>query len=129
MTTTLDKLKNSVIPSALAGASAVGIYYLLYGDISTPVPFGPMEMPVWGAIGGSVAVGNMVGEITTEFVLPMIPKNEKFQGYEEKIVPPVLSGLGSYLAMRFLVSENTSLFESMAIGAGGSIAGKYIYGI
>jgi len=40
-----------------------------------------------------------------------------------------LAGAGSYLAFRFLVSEQTSLTNAFIIGAAGSVGGKYVYGM
>lgn len=128
--TTLDKLKKSVVPSLFAGGVSVGLTYLLYDkNLMMPVPFGPLEVPAFVAIGGSCTIGNMAGEVLTEFVLPMIPKNESFQKYEEAIIPPVLAGASTYLAMKFLISDNANFQNSFVIGAGGSVVGSRIYGM
>lgn len=128
---TLDKIKNTLVPSAFAGAASVGIYYFLFDKeaIGITVPFGPLEVPAWAALGGSVALGNMAGEILTDYVLPMIPKNENFQKYESTIIPPVLSGLASFGIMRTLVSPSTEFQTAFIVGAGGSVAGNYVYGM
>ena len=127
---TLEKLKNSIVPSVFAGATSVGIYYLLFFFfLVTEVPFGPISLPVWGAVAGACTLGNMAGEVLTEFVLPMIPKNESLQKYEDMVIPPAISGLATYLTMRFLVSNNTKPLESVILGSGGSVLGSYVYGM
>ena len=130
MASTLEKLKKVFVPSVFAGAASVGVYYLLVdSDLSASVPFGGMNLPVWGAVAGSVTLGNMVGEVASEFITPMITKNMTFAKVEDAILPPALAGLGSYLAFRLLVSDQTSLVNAVIIGAGGSVAGKYVYGM
>ncbi len=125
----MQKLENTIVPSLIAGAVGSGIYMLIYGNQEIDVPLGPLDVPVWAAVGATVAIGNAAGEVLTQYVLPMIPKNENFQKYEEMVIPPLMTGLSTHLAMRFLVSENTELVPSLAIGAGSSVGGKYVYGM
>ena len=126
----VDKLKNALIPSAFAGAASVGVYYIIAGqDLSGTVPFASFEVPIWGAVAGSSALGTLGGEILTEFVLPMIPKNQEFAQIEEHVIPPVAAGLTTYAAMNLLVSSNTSFINAFIIGSGGSVGGKYLYGM
>lgn len=126
----LEKLKKSIYPSVLAGAAGIGVYYFLFdSDLMTAVPFGPINVPVSLAVGGSVLIGNMAGELLTNFVLPLIPKNEMFQNYEEMVIPPALASLSTYLTMKILVSEDTQVLPALVTGGAGSIAGKYVYGM
>lgn len=123
----VEKLKNVFVPSLFAGAASAGLYYLLIDhDISTDVPFAGMDVPVWAAVAGSSAIGTMIGEVASEFITPMITKSETLQGLEHTVLPPALAGLGSYLAFRFLVSDQTSITNALIIGAGGSVVGGYV---
>lgn len=126
----LEKLKNSLVPSLFAGVAGVGIYYFLYDhDLMTQIPFAGIEVPVSLAVGGSVMLGNMAGEILTQYVLPLIPKNENVQPYEEYIIPPLVAAASSYLVMRTLVSEDTHILPALVTGGSGSYIGKIIYGM
>jgi hypothetical protein len=125
----MQKLENTIVPSLIAGAAGAGIYFLMYGNPGVNIPLGPLELPSWAAVGATVAIGNVGGEILTQYILPLIPKVKDYQSLEEMVVPPALAGVSTYLAMRFLVSENTELIPALAVGTGGSIGGKYIYGM
>lgn len=127
----IEKLKESAIPSLLTGVVAGGIYYLMYnqpGFGNIKIPVGPIELNPMMAVGTVAAIGNLAGETATHFVLPHF-QNMGLVGREELIVPPVLSGLGTYLGARFLISENAEFLTTAAIGAGASVGSKYIYGM
>ena len=127
---TMEKIKASIVPSLFTGAAATLLYYgLVDRDLTSSIPFGPIDLPVFAAVGGAAAIGDLAGEVTTEFVLPHFQKNQFLLGMEDKIVPPVLSGLGTYAVMSTLISGGTSFMYSFGIGAGGAVAGKYVYGM
>lgn len=124
----IEKLKNTLVPSIFAGAVGTAAFYFIYDhELMAKIPFAGTELPVGLTVGLTVGLGNMAGEVLTQFVLPLIPKNEMFQNYEEHIVPPILAGLGSFAAMKILVSENTLFLPAMVVGASGSVGGKYLY--
>lgn len=127
----VDKLKETFIPSILTGAIGAGAYYFMYnqpGMMSMKVPFGPIELNPIFAVAGSAMVGNLVGETATHFILPYV-QSYGTVAHEELIVPPVLSGISTYLAARFMVSENAEILPTFLIGGGSSVASKYIYGM
>jgi hypothetical protein len=125
--TTLQKLEQVFVPSLFAGASSIAIFYLLYDkNISVEVPFASMAVPAYAAIGTTVALGNMAGEVVSEFIIPKLNKNPMFLNMEDKIVPPVTTGLASYLAMRTLVSSETNFGQAFVLGAASSVTGKYV---
>lgn len=126
-----DKIKESVIPSVITGAIGAGVYYFMYnipGMENIKVPFGPLELSPIMAIGAASGLGNLVGETATHFVLPHIQSMGLVQK-EEFIVPPILSGVSTYLVSRFMVSENAELLPTFLIGAGSSAGAKYVYGM
>lgn len=126
----LDTVKKVFVPSIFTGIGSIGIYYLLVdSDLGVQIPLGSMSLPAWAVVGGSATVGNMIGEVASEVITPMIAGKGSYQKYEDAILPPVLSGLGTYLVFKMFVSDQTSLVNSILIGAGGSVAGKYIYGM
>jgi hypothetical protein len=126
--TTLEKLKNSFVPSLFAGAVSVGIHWGFYGSEFQQINLGPLMVPTFVAVGVTSVIGNMGGEILTQWVLPMIPKNETIHNLEENIIPPVLSGGATWLALKVLVNDDAQLLPAFIIGAAGSVGGKYIYG-
>lgn len=124
------KLKDSIMPSLYSGVAGVAIYFAMYDkDLLTPLPLGPIEVPTALAVGATVMVGNMIGETISHFALPMISQYGVAQAIEENVIPPLFASVGSYLAMRTLVSDETYLIPSAIIGGGGSVAGKYVYGM
>ena len=126
---TLDKIKKTIVPSLFAGAASAGIFYVMYGAeiFSANVYIAGMQVPSYAAVGLSSALGTVAGEVLTEFVLPMIPSNQSFKKYEDLVIPPAIAGLATYGVMRFMISENTEFVNSVLIGAGGAVGGKYVY--
>lgn len=125
-----QKLKNSVVPSLISGAIGTGVYYFMYGTATQgiTVPFGPLQISPMLAVGGGVAMGTLVGEVATEFVLPKI-QGAGYNGYEEMAIPPVLSGLGSWLAVKMLVTKDAEFMTPFLLGAASSSLGKTVYGV
>lgn len=124
----LQKLKDSTIPSAFSAVAGVGVYYLLVdGDLTSSVPFANMNLPVWGAVAGSVFIGSEVGELLNSFVVPKIPYIKDLTDETSMVIPPVSAGLSTYLAMRLLISSETEFKNSFIIGAGANLVGQLAY--
>jgi hypothetical protein len=123
-----QKIKNSVIPSVVSGAIGTGIYYFMYGNPGVTVPFGPIQLNPMFAVGAGITVGTLVGEIATEFVLPKI-QGSGYSNYEEMVIPPVLSGLGTHLALKMLVTSEAEFITPFVMGAAASSLGKTVYGM
>ena len=122
-------LEQNLMQSLVAGAIGTGITLLMYPDaMGASIPVMNFELPVPIVTGLSVAAGNLGGEILSEYVLPHIPQNEMYAGYEKKIVPPVMSGLATYGIARILTGQ-ADLQASMIIGGGASAVGGYVYGM
>lgn len=123
------KIENTLVPSLFAAGVGAGAYYFMYGSQEIEsVPLGPLNVSLPIAVGGTVFIGNVAGEILTQFILPMLPEDEQFKKIQEMVVPPAITGLSTFLSMRILVSENTELLPAILLGGGSSIGGKYIYG-
>lgn len=126
---TTQRLKNAMLPSLLSGAIGGAVYYFMY---NTPemgaikVPFGPIELTPFMAVGGAVAAGTLVGELSTQFVLPWV-QGSGYQAMEEFAIPPALAGVGSVAAMKLLIGGDEML-PIFLLGAGSSVGAKYIYG-
>lgn len=122
----VQKLKDATVPSALAAVAGVGIYYVMTGqNLNDKIPFATTMLPEWAAVGGAVFIGAEVGSLLTEFVGNKLGGGE----YISMIVPPALSGLSVYGVMSQLISADTTFSGAFIVGAGGDIAGKYIYGM
>ena len=134
-----QRAKNAIMPSLMSAAVGTAAYYFIYGSIDVKLPYGPIQLAPHFAVGASVGIGTFVGEIGTQFVLPMV-QGTSYQSMEEFIIPPALAGLGSFLALKTFVAGLGSLLalktfvggdEMMPIvllGAGSSIGAKYLYG-
>jgi hypothetical protein len=92
------------------------------------VPIGPLQLSPMLAVGGGIAAGTLVGEVATEFVLPKI-QGSGYSNYEEMAIPPILSGVGSWLALKMLVSKDAEFMTPFLLGAGSSSLGKTVYGV
>lgn len=127
----IEKLKDATIPSLFAGVASVGVYYILIdGSLTAQVPFMNTTIPVYGAIAGATFVGAEIGELITQSgLLNNIPMIKDVQGIERGVLSPVTSGLGTWLAMRTLISPETDFKNAFIIGAGGDFVGKYAYGM
>ena len=124
----LEKLKDATIPSVFSAGAAVGLFYVFVDkNLSIDIPFANTNLPLWAAIGGASFIGAELGQLGTEFLGPKIPMMEKFEGVEKAVIPPVMSGLATYLSIRTLISENTDFMRAFLIGSGGDILGKYAY--
>lgn len=128
----MEKLKEVFIPSLVAGGIGIGLYYALESNSfseSVPLNLLNIEVPAYAVVGGAITLGNMGGEILTEVVTPMITQNRNLERYEEMVIPPALSSLATYGAIKLLLNtESPQMVPLVAIGAGSSIAGNFIYG-
>lgn len=126
-----DKLKKVFIPSLVTGATAAGLLLLLDGqNTSSVVNFLGMEVPAYGMIAGAATIGNMAGEVLTDVVLPYAERgmSKDVLKIEDMVIPPALSGLSTYGAVRFLTNlQDVPLMNVGLLGAGSSVVGNYIY--
>ena len=125
----MEKVKQVLVPSLFsAGASLIIYKYLLGEELSEPVPFmGSMSYPAYIVVGASSMVGSISGELLSDVVIPKIPVIESLKSVQEFLLPPSITGLTTYGALRVLVSEETSFKNGFLLGAGSSVLGKYAY--
>ena len=121
-----EKLKDELIPSLASGAVGVlASSFLLGVDIGTTLPVGSLNLPAWAAIGGVITASDLVAYASHDWVLEKIPAIHGFATYENKLLAPVLSGLATYALFVTAVSPDTSLTNSILLGAGSTIVGNY----
>lgn len=124
----IEKAKDEIIPSLFAGGLGVlGASFILGVDLSTQLSVMGMSVPAWGAIGGIIAVSDIIAYAGHDFVLEKIPSLQGFATYENMFLAPVLSGVGCYTLFRTSISSDVSIVNSMLLGAGSSITGKYAF--
>jgi hypothetical protein len=124
----MEKLKDEAVPSLLAGGIGVIASNQLMGvDLGSSVNILNLNMPIWVAIGGTIAGANALSYALHDQILERIPSIQSFANYENKLLAPVTAGLGTYGVFRLGVSSETSLMNSFLLGGGSSITAKYAY--
>jgi len=123
----MQKVKEVLLPSAIASLSSVLIYKYIIGDsLEIEIPVLGSELPAYAVIGGVTFLGNLGGEVISDMLKDKIPQQPGFlKNLEGGIVTPLISGLTTYTIMRYGISEFTKLPEAVFVTAAGSIAGKY----
>lgn len=126
----MEKVKQVIMPSVFSAGASLLIYkFLLKENLSEDAPFLGNIYPAYVVVGASTFVGSMAGELLADVVIPKIPKIEALGTIQEAILPPSLTGLTTYGALRLLVSGDTSFKNGFLLGAGSSVVGKYAYGM
>lgn len=124
----IEKLKATIIPSAFAAAAGTGIYYAFVDDdLTSKIAVAGMAVPIGAVVAGTIFLGNSLGDIVTEFVVPHLPESGELKKIQDIALPPAMAGIATYAVMTTLVSDQTSLKNSLLIGAGGSVIGQYAY--
>lgn len=124
----MQKVREVLAPSAIGAVASVLIYkYILKDDLDIDIDFLGMSLPSYQVIGAVSLGGNILGEFVSDVLIPMIPKVNAIESVQEKVVPPLISGLTTFGLMRTLVSEYTYFYEATAVSAIGSAVGKYTY--
>lgn len=126
----LEKMKDELIPSAIAGGIGIIAANQLMGvDLSTKINIFNFSLPAWGVIGGSIFASNSLSYGLHDMVLEKIPSIQSIATYENKLLAPALSAVFTYLALREGVSTDVSLINSALLGAGSTIGAQYAYDI
>ena len=128
--TITDKIKDELIPSAFAaGVGLLGASFILGVDLTQNFNIFGMNIPAYAAIGGVIAGSDIIAYASHDYVLEKIPmiQNSGIATYENKFLAPVLAGASCYLLLREGISTDVSIINSVLLGGGSSILGKYIY--
>jgi hypothetical protein len=79
----------------------------------------------------TIGTSVLVGQIGGNYILPYIPLNSSFVGYEKLLLNPALTGRALVLALK-LYDENTlkstEYGQTFLLGAGSHIGTDYIVG-
>lgn len=123
-----EKLKEELIPSLASGVVGVlASSFLLGVDLSMDLSVANMTVPAWAAVGGVITIADLVAYASHDFVLEKIPSIQRFATYENRLLAPVLSSVATYGLFVTAISPDASLTNSMLLGAGSSITGRYIF--
>jgi hypothetical protein len=119
------KLLETLFQPLLVGAIA---------GIGSKLLFDPPAIPLFGFnINGPIFFASVVGvssytsEILKNYILPYIPVTNRFAGLESMILSPAITGMTSYLVLRFGAGVEPDFLKSFALGASAQIGGTYAY--
>lgn len=127
----LVKAETTMLKPAIAGALAGGYTYFNYG--SDKIDLFSTRVPAWAALGGTVALAALAGEIGGNYVLPPLVKathgNQKIAGLVTAGVNPALCAGSALLGAKTLAPD---LYDKIGanplllVGAGAYIAANYV---
>jgi hypothetical protein len=122
----MKKLQQIFAPSLIAGGIGVVIAKYVYDiDISQTEKMIGIDLPGWLVVGSTVFTGSVLGEFTSDVVIPKIPRIQALGNLQHMILPPTITGITTYGAMFALVSPETSFSSAFVIGVTSSVGGKY----
>lgn len=128
--TFLEKIKDEAGQSVASGIIGVIIAQVaLDVNLGMKIPFMGTAIPVWGALGLTIAGADALAYASHDFIVEKIPYLEKLGNIENRVAAPLISGLATYGLLTATVSSNVSLLSTMALGGGSSILGRYGYGM
>jgi len=123
----MEKIKEIILPSVLTGVFATSAYkFILKEDISEPINFLSYSTPAYIGITATVGLAAMASEFIEEIIVPHIPKLNNYQHIQDMIVPPTITGVTTYGAIKLINGADPSFKEAFLLGAGSNIAAKYI---
>ena len=118
-----------LLKPALAGAAA-GLAFGLMNGFDGGVPVLGMRVAPFLAIGSSVGAGSMLAQGFNMYVLPRIHQSQGAQAAESGVLGIVIPGAAAVLATHLLIgrlSGPQAMLEIAAYGAGGELAGSYLF--
>ena len=125
--TIMDKIKQEITPSLISGGIAVIASNMLLGvDLSSRYPLLGYNIPSWLAIGGVVGGSVLISEISHDWILERIPSIQSFATYENRILAPLLAGVGTYALFKLTVSNDVEIINSVLLGSASAVGGSYI---
>ena len=106
----LDKLKSDLVPSLVSGAVSLAAYQFLLGhSLSDQMVVGGTLLPAWAVVGGLTVTSQLVGDVLQDYVLPMIPNNASYSGYEGAVIKSALAGL-SYWGLAYVTTNGATFY-------------------
>ncbi len=126
----MEKMKDDMVPGIISGVIAVAGASMMFGaSPNAQIPIMGYSLPVWGVVGGSVAIAVSSSEFVHDMIVEKIPQLQSISNTESKVGAPIVAGLTTFAIFRGVVSSNASLVNSVLLGAGSAIGGKYAYSV
>lgn len=89
------------------------------------VPVFGMSIPSAALNGAVVATASIGADLAHQYVLPLIPHNDKYAQFESVGLAIAASGGGTYVVGKFL--GEPALLPAFALGAASFVASDYLY--
>lgn len=122
----VETLKENAMEGALSGAIACAGASMFYGlPLTEKIYFLNQNVPIGVVVGGTVALAVASSEFISDELIARIPQLQSIASTESKIAPVAVSGLSTYILFRSFISSDTSIMNSVLLGSGSAIAGKY----
>jgi hypothetical protein len=90
------------------------------------------RVPLYMAAGAAGIGASLAGDILHEWVLPHIPKNQKFSKSESAVISPLLTA-GSYIGMYYLLNpgsiDELGMFNLAVQGVAADFGATYVMGM
>jgi len=123
-----QKLTDEIIPSAISGGIGIlGASMIMGVDLSITLPILSYNLPAWASIGIVIAGADVIAYMSHDMIIEKIPQLQAWSTVENKLLAPVLSGIGTYALLAGGVQPGVSIMNSVLLGAGSSVAGRYLY--
>lgn len=123
----IKQIEVEALPGIVSAViAAVGSNVIFGNSYTQPIPVLGTRLPAYLVIGGTVAASHVVAELNKHLLLNKIPVLKDYKDLETRIIGPALAGLGTYAVFRLGISDTTNPINSIALGVGSSMAGKYI---
>lgn len=121
-----EKMSGMGFKALVTGAVGAGIAMGYYGEsLSNMVPLAGFSVPSPVAVGATTAVGSVVGDLATSYILPMIPGNSgSMAGAEGMAVGFAASGAAAMWAQKQWSGEYKT--EGFVVGGLSNLAGGYL---
>lgn len=123
------KVKDSLTKSVLAGSTYAAGQLLIFGDQNTvTIPMTNIQMPAIAA--GFIAgmSSSLISDVAHDYLLPLIPKNEKYVNAESALVGAGVSGLASCLMLKAVADLPFENFPiCIAYGGGSYVASDFLW--
>lgn len=115
-----DKLRKAAITGGIAYTAG----YVFGEDGRTSLLGMDVSMPM--ALAGSTAIGSMAADLSHDYVLPMIPGNDKWVNPESALLGLGVSGGTSAVLLNGGDVFNGSSLNTFMLGAGSYAAGEWV---
>ena len=124
----MEKMKDDMVPGVISGVIAVAGASMMFGaSPNAQIPIMGYSLPVWGVVGGSVAIAVSSSEFVHDMIVEKIPQLQSIGNIENRVMAPLLSGIATFGLISTTISPDVSIINSAGLGAVSSIGGRYAF--